>query len=177
MTGEQLVEDQQEIVFAYELRREDFEDTMKILLRRRRAGFLFRPWFMVSLAALGVLVAVLSSATGTDMTFPAVFLIVYPALLAWTPRRAGRNALKANAHHGPVRMSAGEHGITVTGAHAQARQSWTNFGSCVEMPRVFLLRSPDRAGRCAAVIPKRGASTPADVDRLRALIGRHLPLT
>ncbi|MEV6736439.1 hypothetical protein AB0N14_05580 [Streptomyces sp. NPDC051104] len=41
--------------------------------------------------------------------------------------------------------------------------------------RCFVLRSPDRAGYCAAVLLKRGARTPEDVDRLRALLDRHLP--
>jgi RimJ/RimL family protein N-acetyltransferase len=63
----------------------------------------------------------------------------------------------------------------IAGSHVESRTGWANYGSYVETDRSFLLRSPDKGGRCAIVLPKRGTADEAELARLRALIDRHLP--
>jgi hypothetical protein len=166
--------ERQAVVFEYELGKGDYLDAVRILLRGRRMGFLYRPWFQVTLAALGLLGGVQHFMASGRIYGPAVLAVVCAALPACVPGLSARGAVKAGARRGRVRMTADETGVEVVAAGSQARSDWSEFGSCVETSRVFALRSPGRAGRCTAVIAKRGARTPADVERLRALIGSRL---
>ncbi|MEH0443910.1 MULTISPECIES: hypothetical protein [unclassified Streptomyces] len=72
-------------------------------------------------------------------------------------------------------MSVGPEGVRTVHAHADLRMGWAGYGSYAESSRVFALPSPDKAGRCAIVLVERGARTPEDVDRLRALLDSRLP--
>ncbi|MBT3164085.1 hypothetical protein HTV80_13300 [Streptomyces sp. Vc74B-19] len=65
--------------------------------------------------------------------------------------------------------------MRTVGEHSDLRMGWAGFGSCAESDRVLALRSPDRAGNCALVLVKQGVRQASDVDRLRALLDRHLP--
>ena len=162
-----------EVTLEYEFQREDFVDAVKVILRRRRSGFVFRPVFMTLFGGLSALVLALQLARD-DVDLPMLIFPVYAVLLPFWPHWAARASLKANEHQGRLRLTANEQGLHVEGAHARTQTGWGNYGSYAETPRVFVLRSPDRGGRCAMVLAKRGPRHPADVDRLRAVLDRHL---
>jgi hypothetical protein len=162
-----------EVTLEYEFQREDFVDAVKVILRKRRSGFLFRPVFLTLFGVVSALVLALQL-VADDVSVPALILPVYAVLLPFWPRWAARASLKANEHQGRLRLTADEQGLHVEGAHARTQTGWGNYGSYAETPRAFVLRSPDRGGRCAMVLAKRGARRPADVDRLRAILDRHL---
>jgi hypothetical protein len=83
--------------------------------------------------------------------------------------------LRANQHHGVMRVTVAEEGVRTVSAHIDSRMSWANYGSYAETDRCFVLRGPDRIGACATVLVKQGAPTPQDVDRVRALLDTRLP--
>ncbi|MQY10244.1 hypothetical protein SRB5_03510 [Streptomyces sp. RB5] len=161
------------MTLEFEFQREYFVEAIKVVLRKRRFGFLYQPAFLTLFGALSVLVLALELADG-DVSVPALILPLYAVLLPLWPHWAAKASLKANEHQGRLRLTADDQGLQLEGAHARTQTGWGNYGSYVETPRAFVLRSPDRGGRCAMVLAKRGAGHPADVDLLRAILDRHL---
>jgi hypothetical protein len=165
---------QTEVVLEYEPQRADMAEAFALIVRKRKSGLAFRPAGVITLGSVGVAVLALQTWTGELDVYPFV-IVLYALLLYFWPRLAGRQLMKAFAHQGALRVTVDETGVRTVGAQADARMLWGNFGSYAEGDRVFVLRSPDRAGRCANVLVKRGAADPADIDRLRALLDGHLP--
>jgi hypothetical protein len=75
--------------------------------------------------------------------------------------------------YGQCRMVADDRGAVSTGERASFTVDWTVFREYLETPRLFVLLGGDRAVG-VAVLPKRGAQAPADVDRLRAILDQNL---
>ncbi|MFJ7899295.1 hypothetical protein ACIQ6V_02035 [Streptomyces sp. NPDC096198] len=174
-TAEQAVEKREaDVVLEYELRRADLVDAVRLILRKRRSGLIFRPPFVIVLGLLGVALAVLDAVNGDGGGTFGLAVAAYAVVLYLWPHLAARGSLKALQHQGRVRVTVGGTGVRMAGAQAESTMAWGNFGSYGESERVFVLRSPDRAGRCATVIAKAGAADPADVDRLRALLDGRL---
>ncbi|UXY27444.1 hypothetical protein [Streptomyces sp. HUAS TT20] len=171
-----MIEQQKtEVVLEYELQHADLVDAVRLILRKRKSGFVYRLPVVLAFALVGVAQIVLQAWTGRP-DFLSVFLTLYVAVaLYFLPHLSARRLLKANAHQGRLRLTVDEEGLRMVGAQADLRTTWRNYGSYAENDRVFVLRSPDRGGRCANVLVKRGAADPADIDRLRTLIGHHLP--
>lgn len=164
------------VVLEYEHRLADMEDAVRLVSRKNgRVGLIHRPVFLVCVALAGLALLGLSvrAADGTAMSFGVMFT-VWPALMHFAPRLAAGQLLKANRHHGRIQVVVGPEGVRTVSAHADLRMGWANYGSYAESARVFALRSPDKAGHCAIVLVKRGARTPEDVDRLRALLDGRL---
>jgi hypothetical protein len=174
---EQTVEQQgTDVVLEYEYQQADMTDAVRMVLRKRpKAGLVHHPVFLACVALLGaaLLVSGLQGDGGGGLAF-GVMLVVWPLLMFRVPHMTARGLLRANQHHGLMRVTVGEAGVWTMSAYADVRLAWANYGSYAESDRCFVLRSPDRAGYCAAVLLKRGARTPEDVERLRALLDRHL---
>ncbi|MFG2134318.1 hypothetical protein ACGFNV_42080 [Streptomyces sp. NPDC048751] len=165
------------VTLEYELQRADMTDAVRLLTRKRgKAGFIHRPAFLVCVAlfAVGLIVVGVRNRDAGGMSYGVMFF-VWVVLMFFAPRISAGQLLKANQHHGTVRVTVGAAGVRTVSAHADMRMGWANYGSYTESDRVIALRSPDRAGRCAIVLAKRGARSPEDSDRLRALLDRHLP--
>lgn len=175
---EQTVEQRaSEVALEYELRLEDMTEAVQLLLRKRgRAGLVYHPVFLAVVTVLGALVltAGLAGGDATGVAF-GVMLIVWPLLMLRVPHMTARQLLRANQHHGVMRVTVAEEGLRTVSAHIDSRMSWANYGSYAETDHCFVLRSPDRIGACAMVLAKRGAPTPQDVDRLRTLLNTKLP--
>jgi hypothetical protein len=163
-----------EVVLEYEQQHADLVDAVRLILRKRKSGFVYRLPFILTFALLGVALILLQARSGRLEVF-SFFIPLYAVLLYFLPHLSAHRLLKANAHQGRLRLTVDEEGLRMVGAQADLRTTWRNYGSYAENDRVFVLRSPDRAGRCANVLVKRGAADPADIDRLRTLIGHHLP--
>ncbi|MFF3910143.1 hypothetical protein ACFYZJ_30160 [Streptomyces sp. NPDC001848] len=162
------------VVLEYRLQHADMLEAIRLILRKRRSKFIFRLPFIISFGLLGVAVLALHLAHGRGVRFVDVLIPLYAVFLYFWPHIAARGSLKAVQHQGLVRATVDEAGVRMVGSQAESTSAWGNFGSYAESKRVFILRSPDRVGRCAMVLAKRGAADPADVDRLRTLLDQHL---
>ncbi|MFE2853012.1 YcxB family protein [Streptomyces lavendulae] len=85
--------------------------------------------------------------------------------------RAFRGALEAA---GDCRAVVDEHGVAVTGSGFSAHHQWSALGHYAETPTHFAVFSGDRQAIQVMVLPRRGLADPADADRLRAILDRHL---
>ncbi|MEU8586944.1 hypothetical protein AB0C59_08050 [Streptomyces sp. NPDC048664] len=177
--SEQAVEQHgRQVELEYDLRVEDLADAVRVLIRKRGGlyGLFLHPVLHVCVGLVGAaLVALgLRGDHGGFFAF-GIGLVAWAVLMYRSPRISARNLLKANQHHGTMRVSVGEDGVRTASTHMDARMAWTNYGSYAEGEHCFVLRSPDRRGNCAAVLVKRGARSPEDLDRLRALLDTRLP--
>ncbi|MEU6574085.1 hypothetical protein [Streptomyces sp. NPDC046805] len=176
MTAEQTAEVRESaVVLEYAYEKADMTDAVKVILRKRGgAGWIFRPALLVAVGVVGLATLALDLSRG-ESPLLGVMLTVWPALmLFYIPDLSARQSLKSNEHQGRLTATVDDEGVRITGAHADARSAWGSYGHYVETKRVFVLRGPHRAANCAIVLVKRGARTPADVERLRALLDRHL---
>ncbi|WP_416973367.1 YcxB family protein [Streptomyces sp. 4F14] len=167
MTGEQ-------VVLEYETRRADYAEMYRLQLRKRPLGLIFRWPFVIAFGLLGAAMVVLRLLTGGGLDPLGLLIVVYAGLLRCYPALAAARLQKANAHQGTVRTTVGAEGIRKVTARAETRTEWSNYGSYAESDAVFIVRSPDRGGRCVSFLPKRGAGDPADVERLRELLDANL---
>ncbi|MFD7699800.1 hypothetical protein [Streptomyces caelestis] len=100
-------------------------------------------------------------------------LTVWAVAVFLSPGTSAGRMLEANGHHGLIRITVGSGGVRMVGEHSDLRMGWADFGSYAESGRVFVLRSPDRAGNCALVLVKQGVRGERGGERLRALLDRH----
>jgi hypothetical protein len=175
---EQAVEVREDtVVLEYEHHRADMEDAVRLVSRKQgKVGLIHRPVFLACVALVGVwlLTQGVRDGDGGDISSGVLF-VLWPVLMYFVPRMSAAGLLKANRHHGRLQVTVGPEGVRTVSAHSDLRMGWANYGSYAESSRIFALRSPDKAGRCAIVLAKRGARTPQDVDRLRALLDGRLP--
>ncbi|WP_416960969.1 YcxB family protein [Streptomyces sp. Agncl-13] len=166
-----------DVVLEYELRLENMTEAVRLLFRKRgRAGFIHHPVFLAVVMVLGVLVLTAGLAGGDGIGFAfGVALVAWPLLMLRVPGMTAGQLLRANQHHGVLRVTVAEEGVRTVSAHMDSRMSWANYGSYAETDHCFVLRSPDKIGACAMVLVKQGAHIPQDVDRLRALLNTKLP--
>ncbi|WP_112470867.1 hypothetical protein [Streptomyces triticisoli] len=177
MTGQAVGQREDAVVLEYDYQQEEMTEAVRLMLRKRgRAGFLYHPAFLVCVGLLGVVQLVVGVTRENTAGFGfGLLFIVWSLLLPRVPRITARQLLRANQHHGLMRVTVAEEDVRVVSVHMETRMAWANFGSYAETSRCFVLRSPDRIGACAMVFAKRGARTPEDVDRLRSLLDRRLP--
>jgi hypothetical protein len=174
--AEQTVEQHAtDIVLEYDYQQKEMTEAVRLVMRKRpRARLFFHPVFLVCAAAAGAAQMVWSLLGDYSGFVVGLMVLVWAVLVFRAPHMTARQLLRANQHHGLMRVTVGEAGIRTLSAHADVRLAWANYGSYAESDSCFVLRSPDRAGYCAAVLLKRGARSPGDVDRVRALLDRHL---
>ncbi|MET8243046.1 hypothetical protein ABZV31_00575 [Streptomyces sp. NPDC005202] len=177
MTGQTAEQRGTDVVLEYGYQQEDMTDAVRLILRKRgKAALIHHPVLLTCVALLGVAQPALGVPGGDDTAVAfGVMFVVWPVLMSRAPRMSAGKLVKANQHHGLVRVTVGEDGVRTVSAHVDARRWWPNYGSYAASDRYFVLRSPDRVGYCAMVIVKRGVRTAEDVDRLRAVLDRHLP--
>ncbi|MET9252612.1 YcxB family protein [Streptomyces sp. NPDC003717] len=127
---------------------------------------------------VGVVIAaeVVGVAAGTGGLPPfvlvaAVGLAVALPLTPWLQARAFQRLAE---WQGEFRATVTDRGTTVATAHTTVAADWVAQPRYRETDRVFVLLSADRNATGLTVLPKRGLAGPADADRLRALLDRHL---
>ncbi|GLX38207.1 hypothetical protein Sros01_42800 [Streptomyces roseochromogenus] len=64
--------------------------------------------------------------------------------------------------------------MAVSGSGFSTRHQWSALGHYAETPAHFAVFSGDRQAIQVMVLPRRGLADPADADRLRAILDRHL---
>ncbi|MFD3536797.1 YcxB family protein [Streptomyces sp. NPDC058664] len=119
--------------------------------------------------------AVLAAIAQTGFTVSTGLFLLVAALFWATPHLQANHALRTVEWQGEYRASVGEGGIETETAHVRLLQRWSVFRGYRETRDHFVLLSRDPNILLAEVLPKRGLGSPEDVERLRELVGRHLP--
>ncbi|MEU0677562.1 YcxB family protein [Streptomyces sp. NPDC006172] len=162
------------VEFSYRLTVADFEEALRARARRSPAGR--------AQVLMGPLISVLATvvyATVADTTRPVwiTMLVITLAATSWGAvrglRTMARRMFSVTESYGQCRMVADDRGAVSTGERVSFAVDWTVYREYLETPGLFVLLGGDRAA-AIAVLPKRGAQDPADVERLRAILDRNL---
>ncbi|MGW2559933.1 YcxB family protein [Streptomyces sp. NPDC001514] len=176
MNAEEVVHGQA-VELVYRPTADDVNQALRARLKRS-LGWRFA-WVMgVFCAVIVALLILLLLLTGRGLGAmpPAVWvvMIVFPLTLWGTPRLQARAVAKHAEQQGEFRVAVDDTGILIATDNNSARYGWQSWGRYAETDGVFVLLSPDRAAIGMMVLPKRGVTGPADVDRLRVLLDRHV---
>lgn len=155
----------------------DVRDGLKV--QTRAAGRLVPGTARFNILLFGMLVGIVFLAgrlfgarfTALDLVLLVPVAVLVFGLVTWLQHRAHQRVAEA---HGTLEMSFDDSGVTVVSATSRTENGWAAYGRYVETPKAFILLSPGRSAMIFTALPKRGLSDPADVDRLRALLDRHL---
>ncbi|WP_181803748.1 YcxB family protein [Streptomyces shenzhenensis] len=141
---------------------------------RRRRGWV-RRWTVGLIAFAFVLNASLSLAgNGKPDWFLLIWMPLAAALLLCTPRLQARAFLKLAVRNGTYRATVTDAGLTVATDNSTTSVNWAAQSRYRETEDAFITYSDDKNASCFTVLPKRGLPDPADADRLRAILDRHL---
>lgn len=163
-----------DVEFVYRPTAADFGEALRARASRTAAGrgqVLVMLLAVVLPAVLFVLVAGLGPLA--SVLVPVLSLGVMVVALVLGMRAQARRLFSIVEPYGECRMVADERGAVSTGERASFTTEWSVYSGHLETPRLFVLFGGERAAGIA-VLPKRGAQDPADVERLRGILGRSL---
>jgi hypothetical protein len=129
----------------------------------------------------GVVTALFAAAVvfGAVTGAAALSLVLYAvcaAMIWFTPHIQANHVFRTVSWQGEYRTEVGAVGITTRTDHATLEQRWSLFRGFRERRDHFVLLSRDPNILVVEVLPKRGLNSEADVEPLRALLARHLPV-
>ncbi|MER6627705.1 YcxB family protein [Streptomyces sp. NPDC000987] len=152
----------------------DFLGALRERERVRRRGWV-RRWAIGVMAFASVLNALLTVAGSRK---PDWFLLIWMplavALLLCMPRVQARAFLKLAVRNGTYRATVADAGLTMATDNSTTSVDWAAQPRYRETEDAFITYSDDKNASCFTVLPKRGLPDPADADRLRAILDRHL---
>lgn len=152
------------------------QDFTTVLWERRRFTRAGRRGYWI-IGTLFCLTAV-QAAAGLAGAKTDLFFLPWPALTAvlllFMPQIQGRAVQRTVAARGVFRTVVTETGVTVTHDIGSATANWAGQSRYRESRELFVLYSDDKNATCFTLLPKRGLADPADADRLRAILDRHL---
>ncbi|MDT0572137.1 YcxB family protein [Streptomyces sp. DSM 3412] len=151
----------------------DFREAVRVSARASAAGRWGQGLLLFS-AGAGLFVTVVALALGVP---PDARAFVMPGAavgaLVLLPRLQARLLHRRAAALGLHRAVLDPWGVTVAHDHGTERPArWSQVSRYAETPHTFVLLSGAHAPRLT-VLPKRGLATPADADRLRAVLARE----
>ncbi|MFE5033531.1 YcxB family protein [Streptomyces sp. NPDC056683] len=162
------------VELVYQPAVEDFLGALRERERLRR-----RPWRRHWGAAAMVFAFVLNawlSAAGSEK--PNWFLLVWmplgAALLFFAPWFQARAVLRLAVRNGTYRATVADAGLTMVTDNSTTSVNWPAQPRYRETKDAFITYSEDKNASCFTVLPKRALADPADADRLRAILDRHL---
>ncbi|MER7834608.1 YcxB family protein [Streptomyces sp. NPDC096040] len=131
-------------------------------------------WMIVVASVVAALQAVLL-VTGRQANVGLLAgLVAFVALLLALPWLTGRAVQRMAARNGVFRTVVTASGVTVTTDHTSTTIDWVAQPRYNETPELFITFSDTKGGLAFTLLPKRGLPDPADADRLRAILDRHL---
>jgi hypothetical protein len=170
--GRDAVQDFVELRYRSEVA--DLTSALRARLRVSRVGWIYRwmPYVMGCFA----LVEIVSLVRGDKHFSPGmlVSMVVATAVLALSPWLQARAFQRLAEQRGVFRVMVTESGVSVATEHTTASVAWAAQPRYRETARVFVLFSADRNATTFTTLPKRGLADPADADRLRAILDRHI---
>ncbi|ULR50518.1 YcxB family protein [Streptomyces deccanensis] len=151
----------------------DFREAVRVSARASAAGRWGRG-LLLFCAGAGLFVTAVALALGVTPDAQA-FVMPVAAVggLVLLPRLQARLLHRRAAALGLHRAVLDPWGVTVAHDHGTERPArWSQVSRYAETPHTFVLLSGAHAPRLT-VLPKRGLATPADADRLRAVLTRE----
>ncbi|MFE3582330.1 YcxB family protein [Streptomyces vinaceus] len=161
-------------VFVYEPTIDDFRGAVRARARRTGAGR--AETALVPLVTTGLVLGfgLLRELLPVVLAVSGVLALGVGALGGARGRRGmARRLHQVMAAYGQCRTVVDERGAATTGRTMSYTSDWQLFTLYAETPELFVLLGGPRAS-CVAVLPKRGAEEPADIDRLRGILDRNL---
>ncbi|MGC5361489.1 YcxB family protein [Streptomyces sp. DT24] len=151
------------------------QDLTEALRARNRVGAAGRRQrlLLVLSLVLGVAYAVGAGVAGLNPLPGGVLLVVAFALLL-SPWLQARQFHRMFERQGGFRARADETGLTLSNDNSVTTTYWRALPRFVETPNLFVLVSDDRNAVGMTVLAKRGVRDEAELDRLRAILDRHL---
>ncbi|MGW2681618.1 YcxB family protein [Streptomyces sp. NPDC001414] len=169
--GQNSVPDTVELEFVPTAR--DFVAVSRERRRFSRGGR--REYWMIGVASALAALQVLLMLTGQNANVGLlVGLVTFVALLLVLPRLMGRAMQRMAARNGVFRAVVTASGVTVTTDHTSTTVDWVAQPRYRETPELFVTFSDTKGAVAFTMLPKRGLSDPADVDRLRAILDRNI---
>ncbi|GGV57825.1 YcxB family protein [Streptomyces griseoloalbus] len=111
---------------------------------------------------------------GADAAVLTVLSLLTAVLIWGTPRLQANHVFRTVSWQGEYRATVTDAGITIETEHTTLVQRWTLFRGYRETPEHLVLLSRDPNILVLEVAPKRGLRGEEDLQRLRALLDRHL---
>ncbi|MDI3406568.1 YcxB family protein [Streptomyces cavernicola] len=143
---------------------------LRVRERIKKAGFVGRILFLVVWVGQWLLGTLHRGSVEPVSTV----LVALVALFLWGyPRIQAAHVQKLVGWQGEYRLTVSAEGLHCRTDDSALTQNWTFVGGWRETRGHFVLISRDPNIMCLDVIPKHGASSPEDVDRLRALLDLH----
>lgn len=162
------------VEFVYRPTAADFEEALRARARRSPAG---RAQALMAPLMAATTVVVFSAFSGAPLPVWIISLVIAVPVAFWGTGRGlrtmARRMFSMVEPYGQCRMVADDRGAVTTGERASFSMDWMVFREYLETPGLFVLLGGERAAG-VALLPKRGAQDPADVDRLRAILDRNL---
>lgn len=163
-------EDQDMVELVYRPARADILAGVRLRERRRRLHLV--RWGFSGLFGAG---AVLVTASPESSALSCVIAVFCAAWIWSIPHLQAHHALRTVSWQGEYRTSVSGTGITTGTAHVTLVQRWSVFRGYRETRDHVVLLSRDPNILLVEVLPMRGLRSPQDAERLRALVGGHLP--
>ncbi|MBJ7903600.1 YcxB family protein [Streptomyces sp. DSM 110735] len=163
------------VELTYRPTAEDFASALRARLRVSRLGWLVR-WVPVLMGCsvavqLGVYLALGGDRPSVGSLAAMLVAAVMVPLLPWL---TGRRLARYTERQGVFRVTVTESGVSVATDTATTTITWQAQPRYRETDRVFVLVSDDKNATGFTMLPKHGLPDRADVDRLRAILDRHL---
>ena len=138
----------------------------------RTARWASRP-VLVGVGVVGALGALVARTWWVAVALALFAVLVgFPKLLY---RRVSRRLVRDNPGlHGPATLTVAEDGVHTRATTTESRVSWSRYQRYVETTESFVLLASNRPGAALQILPKRALATPAEIERLRALLDQHL---
>ncbi|MER6730880.1 YcxB family protein [Streptomyces puniciscabiei] len=169
--GRDAVQDVVELRYRPEVA--DLTSALRARQRVSRVGWIYR--WTPFLTGFGALVEIVPAVQGKHFS-PGMLasLVVVTLALALSPWLGARTFQKLAVRQGLFRVTVTEAGVAVATDNVTASVNWVAQPRYLETARVFLLLSDDKNATAFTMLPKSGLADPADADRLRAILDRHL---
>ncbi|MFG2661793.1 YcxB family protein [Streptomyces sp. NPDC048425] len=101
-------------------------------------------------------------------------VVVFIAFMTAVPWLQARRFHRLAERQGDISGTVDDTGVRLTTAHSSAGHDWHLYSRYAETPELFVLLSADKSAVGLVVLPKRAVAGPQEVDRLRAVLDRHL---
>ncbi|MFF2362442.1 YcxB family protein [Streptomyces sp. NPDC058122] len=131
-------------------------------------------WVLGGTAVVVALEVSLKLAGQDASTLPVIWLVVFASLLVLSPWLQARQFQRLAERQGTFRVSVTDAGLTVVTDNSTTVLNWVAQPRYRETKDVFVMISPDKNAVGFTMLPKRAVRAPEDVDRLRAILDRHL---
>ncbi|MDQ0990822.1 YcxB family protein [Streptomyces sp. V3I7] len=169
--GRETVQEAVELTYRHEVR--DFAAALRARRKVSRSGRVMMWSIGLGFVAFA-LIAAAQLAAGRVDPFSLLLMCYFGVGLPVVPLLQARGLARVADLIGPCRTTVTDEGVTIRAEHTTLFQGWGARPVYRETPEVFVLFSGDRNARCLTPLPKRGLADPADADRLRAILDRHL---